>query len=72
MAAGFGGARLEVDGQVAADRARSLTVRFREGMATMVSFRDQESLLTGLRRRRIIVDSPRVAADDDCGESCPE
>ena len=70
--AGFGGARLEVDGQVAADRAGDLTIRFREGMATMVSFPDQESLLAGLRRRRIIVDSPRVAADDDRGEGCPD
>lgn len=71
VAAGFGGARLEVDGQVAADRVRSLAVRFREGMATMVSFPDQETLLAGLRRRRIIVDSPRVSADDDRGEPCP-
>jgi len=37
----------------------------------MVSFPDQESLVAGLRRRRIIVDSPRVAADDDRGEGCP-
>jgi NAD+ kinase len=71
VAAGFGGARLEVDGQVVAARAQSLTVRFREGAATMVSFPDQETLLAGLRRRRIIVDSPRVAADDERGESCP-
>jgi NAD+ kinase len=72
VVAGFGGARLEVDGQVAADRARTLTIRFREGMATMVSFPDQETLLAGLRRRGIIVDSPRVAADNDRGDGCPE
>jgi NAD+ kinase len=72
VGAGFGGARLEVDGQVAADRAQSLTIRWRDGVATMVSFPDQETLLTGLRRRRIIVDSPRVAADADRGEvGCP-
>jgi NAD+ kinase len=70
VAAGFGGARLEIDGQVVAAQAPSLTVRFREGAATMVSFPDQETLLAGLRRRRIIVDSPRVAADDR-GGSCP-
>ena len=63
VAAGFGGARLEVDGQVAGERMRSLTIALRHGVATMVSFPDQETLLAGLRRRRIIVDSPRVAAD---------
>jgi NAD+ kinase len=65
VGAGFGGARLEVDGQVAADRAPSLTIRWREDVATMVSFADQEPLLAGLRRRRIVLDSPRVAADID-------
>lgn len=71
VAAGFGGARLEVDGQVADDRARSLTIAFREEAATMVSFPDQETLLAGLRRRRIITDSPRVAADQDRADGCP-
>ena len=65
----FGGARLEVDGQVAADRAHSLTVRWRDAVATMVSFDGQESLLAGLRRRRIILDSPRVSADADGTQS---
>jgi hypothetical protein len=38
----------------------------------MVSFADQETLLAGLRRRRIILDSPRVSADEDRGPgSCP-
>ena len=64
---GFGGARLEVDGQVAEERARSLTISLREGVATMVGFDGQEPLLAGLRRRRIIIDSPRVSADADQG-----
>jgi NAD+ kinase len=72
VGAGFGGARLEVDGQVAADRAHSLTIRWREEAATMVSFPDQETLPAGLRRRRIIVDSPRVAADAEREGTCPE
>ncbi len=74
VGAGFGGARLEVDGQAAGEQVRSLTIALRQGVATMVSFSDQESLLAGLRRRRIIVDSPRVAGDaDDQGEAaCPE
>ena len=74
VAAGFGGARLEIDGQVAGERVRSLTISFREGVATMVSFVDQETLLAGLRRRRIILDSPRVAGDVASGErsGCPD
>ncbi|HKO27622.1 MAG TPA: NAD(+)/NADH kinase [Solirubrobacteraceae bacterium] len=72
VGAGFGGARLEVDGQVAAEQAHSLTIRWREAVATMVSFRDQETLSAGLRRRRIIVDSPRVAADVEREGTCPE
>jgi NAD+ kinase len=69
---GFGGARLEVDGQASRRSVGSLTITLREGVATMLSFPDQETLLTGLRRRRIIVDSPRVAADDEQTEDgCP-
>jgi NAD+ kinase len=68
----FGGARLEIDGQVAADQAQLLSIRWREGVATMVSFPDQETLLAGLRRRRIILDSPRVAADAEREGACPE
>jgi len=72
IAAGFGGARLEVDGQVAGERPRGLTLSLRQGVATMVSFEDQETLLAGLRRRRIILDSPRVSAEADRVESgCP-
>jgi NAD+ kinase len=72
VGAGFGGARLEVDGQIAADRAQSLMIRWREAAATMVSFPDQETVPAGLRRRRIILDSPRVAADAERDGTCPE
>jgi NAD+ kinase len=72
VGAGFGGARLEVDGQVAADQAHTLIIRWREEAATMVSFSDQETLSAGLRRRRIILDSPRVAADAEREGTCPE
>ncbi|MBV9801601.1 MAG: NAD(+)/NADH kinase [Solirubrobacterales bacterium] len=73
VTAGFGGARLEVDGQLADHGVRSLTLTMREGMATMVGFPDQETLLAGLRRRRIILDSPRVSADRARGvDGCPE
>jgi NAD+ kinase len=60
---GHGGTRLEVDGQVAGTQVGPLTIRLRPAIATMVSFADQEPLLDGLRRR-IVIDSPRILAED--------
>jgi NAD+ kinase len=72
VVAAFAGARLEVDGQVIEQQLHcSLSIRLREDVATMVSFRDQEPLLEGLRRRRIILDSPRLAAEDQREPDCP-
>jgi NAD+ kinase len=69
---GFSGARIEIDGQVADERARALTISLHDGVATMVAFDDQETLFGGLRRRRIIIDSPRVSADaDEDSDACP-
>ena len=64
---GNGGARVELDGQVRADSARPRLVpaRLRAAYATLVALGDQEPPLAGLRRRRIILDSPRVLARDD-------
>ena len=65
-AASFGGVRLEVDGQVAGSGAGSVTVTFRPAMATQVAFDHHEPLLSGLRRRRILIDTrgswPRTLA----------
>jgi len=61
---GIGGARLEIDGQIAPIELRRLTVTFRRAVAKLVSFAGQESLFASLRRRQIIVDSPRILADD--------
>jgi NAD+ kinase len=61
---GHGGARLEVDGQVADTRVGPLVITFRRAVATMVGFDDQEPFLAGLRRRQIIIDSPRILAED--------
>jgi NAD+ kinase len=63
IAAGVGGSRLEVDGQVVASQPRALTIGWRSAVVTLVGFADQEPLLTALRRRHIITDSPRVIAD---------
>jgi NAD+ kinase len=59
---GLGGARLEIDGQVAAADPHLLTLRLRPGVARLVGFADQEPLFALLRRRGIIADSPRIAA----------
>ena len=66
---GFGGARLEIDGQIEGEHAGALTVGLRSDVAALVCFQDQEPPLMGLRRRRVIVDSPRFLADDDRGRS---
>ena len=63
VAGAFAGARLEVDGQVAGECVGALTITFRPGVATQVSFEDEEPLLAGLRRRRIVLDSPRLMAE---------
>jgi hypothetical protein len=41
-----------------------MEISLRGDVATLVAFSDQEPLLTGLRRRGILVDSPRIVADD--------
>jgi NAD+ kinase len=67
ITAGLGGARLEVDGQIIGEHSGALTVTLRPEVATRVCFSDTESQLTGLRRRHIIVDSPRILAEDGPG-----
>jgi NAD+ kinase len=66
---GHGGARIEVDGQVR-ERAdplqpRTLAVSLRPDHAVLVALGGEEPLLAGLRRRRVLIDSPRVLARDD-------
>jgi NAD+ kinase len=61
---GYGGIRLEVDGRLMEQEPRSLEVRLRAAVATLVGFEGQEPLLSGLRRRGLISDSPRVLARD--------
>lgn len=66
---GHSGARVEVDGRVRYEPAPlqpvSFELAFEPDVATLVSLGDHESLLAGLRRRRIILDSPRILARDD-------
>ncbi len=60
---GYGGARLEIDGQVAGTNPHLLTIRLRPGVARLVAYADQEPLFALLRRRGIVADSPRIVAD---------
>lgn len=64
VSGGIGGVRLEIDGQRADPVPAELSITFTPATATLVGFPDQEPLFTGLRRRRIIADSPRILADD--------
>jgi len=57
---GYGGVRCELDGRRTAIEGRLLTVRHRADYATLVAFADDEPRLTGLRRRGLVLDSPRV------------
>jgi NAD+ kinase len=66
---GHGGARLEGDGQPAGDLdrgdTRRMVIAFRPDHAILVALGDQEPMIAGLRRRRVIIDSPRLLARDD-------
>jgi NAD+ kinase len=62
---GYGGARMEFDGQVSDEEPRELHATRVEAYATLVGLGDEEPLLAGRRRRKIIIDSPRVLARDE-------
>ena len=61
---GYGGSRFEVDGQEAGVDTFEVSVSMRRDYACLVALADQEPLLTGLRRRGLVVDSPRILARD--------
>ena len=62
---GYGGARLELDGQIDDAQPAELRAARVEDYATLVGLGDAEPFFAGLRRRRILIDSPRVLARDD-------
>jgi NAD+ kinase len=62
---GYAGSRLEFDGQVSEEQPSELRAARIEDYATLVGLGDAEPLLAGLRRRKILIDSPRVLARDD-------
>ncbi len=69
---GYGGARLEFDGQIRPAAPREMRLRRTPDHAILVGLGDAEPLLAGLRRRRILIDSPRVLARDDRARLGPE
>jgi NAD+ kinase len=66
---GYGGARVEVDGQVRAEleslSPETFSLTYEREFATLVELGDHEPMLAGLRRRRIIIDSPRMTAREE-------
>lgn len=61
---GHFGVRYEIDGRPTAIDATALTVRWRADYATLVTLAEEEPRLTGLRRRGLVLDSPRVLVRD--------
>lgn len=61
---GHGGARVEVDGQPSELPAATFDIELRTDAATLVRVGGEEEFLTGLRRRGILADSPRILARD--------
>ncbi len=63
---GWGGARVELDGQiddmVDPYETIELVARLREANTTLVALDGEEPMLAGLRRRKILMDSPRMLA----------
>jgi len=61
----FAGFDVEIDGHTYPLQDLDYRVSLREEKVTLVSFGDLGRGLSGLRKRRLIADSPRVLARDD-------
>jgi NAD+ kinase len=57
---GYGGVRYELDGRPVASEAHELEIGISGNYATLVRLAHEEARLTGLRRRGLVLDSPRV------------
>jgi NAD+ kinase len=62
---GFGGFDIEIDGRKREGEERRLRLALHPDKLTLVTFEGSGRGLTGLRKRRLITDSPRVLARDD-------
>ena len=68
---GHGGLRHEIDGRLASLAGDRLSVSPRAAYAKLVRLADEEPRLTGLRRRGLIADGPRVLIRDARGDGRP-
>jgi NAD+ kinase len=62
---GFGGFDIEIDGRKREGEQRRLRLALHPEKLTLVTFEGSGRGLTGLRKRRLITDSPRVLARDE-------
>jgi NAD+ kinase len=62
---GFGGFDIEIDGRKREGEQRRVRLALHPDKLTLVSFEGWGRGLTGLRKRRLITDSPRVLARDE-------
>ena len=68
---GYAGARVEIDGRPAELEFGAYDITLRPDFATLVRLGGEEEYFSGLRRRRILIDSPRMMARDDRTHSRP-
>jgi NAD+ kinase len=61
---GYSGVRCEIDGRSATVHGTVMTVGWRPDYAALVTLAEAEPRLAGLRRRGLVVDSPRVLVRD--------
>jgi hypothetical protein len=61
---GFGGMRLEVDGHRTDCTSTELTITRRANYTTLISFEGGEAMIAGLRKRGLVLDSPRAKLRD--------
>jgi NAD+ kinase len=57
---GYGGVRYELDGRPTATDTHELEIGMSANYATLVRLANEEPRLAGLRRRGLVLDSPRV------------
>ena len=66
---GYGGARVEIDGRPRAvlepPEPGTFEVAHEPEAGLLIVLEDGEPFWAGLRRRRIVIDSPRILARDD-------